>query len=171
MGSNPSGFKGQNSPVENISWDDAQEFVRRLNQREGHDRYRLPTEAEWEYAARAGLDGSAYSFGDNALELDEYAWHYPRSKETHPVGQKKPNSWGLYDMHGNVWEWTQDWYKTYYAASALIDPAGPPSGVDRVYRGGSWRVRFGYCRVAYRNHRPPDFRGNSLGFRLALSPE
>ena len=105
MGKNPSGFKGDNRPVEEVSWEDVQEFIRRLNAREQGVTYRLPTEAEWEYAARAGST-TAYSFGDDTLQLGEYAWYWENADgTTHPVGQLKPNAWGLYDMHGNVWEW------------------------------------------------------------------
>jgi formylglycine-generating enzyme required for sulfatase activity len=127
MGSNPSRFKGRTNPVEQISWHDALEFITRLNQKEGHARYRLPTEAEWEYAARARNTG-AYSFaalvttvGEYAsykvaeASLGRYAWYHDNSGDkTHPVGQKQPNAWGLYDMHGNVWEWVQDWYGEQY---------------------------------------------------------
>jgi formylglycine-generating enzyme required for sulfatase activity len=114
MGNNPSQFKGDpNSPVENVSWDDVQEFIKRLkrlNTRESGVKYRLPREAEWEYAAQAGTT-TAYSFGNDPSQLGEYAWYGENANgETHPVGQKKPNPWGLYDMHGNVWEWVQDWY-------------------------------------------------------------
>ena len=171
MGSNPSKFKGRNNPVEQVSWHDAQEFVRRLNAKEGHNRYRLPTEAEWEYAARAGST-SAYSFGDEEDNLGAYAWFDGNSGEkTHPVGQKRPNNWGLYDMHGNVWEWVQDWYgKNYYASSPTENPRGPSAGENRVLRGGSWRDIARYCRVAFRYNLTPDNRYDDSGFRLALSP-
>jgi formylglycine-generating enzyme required for sulfatase activity len=122
------------------SWNDAQEFIRRLNQKEGHARYRLPSEAEWEYAARAGTI-TAYSFGNDKNLLGRYAWFGEdfATGSTHPVGQKLPNPWGLYDIHGNVWEWVQDWYgERFYANSPSIDPARPSSGAGRVVRGGSW---------------------------------
>ena len=172
MGSNPSKFKGRTNPVEQVSWNDAQEFVRRLNAKEGHNRYRLPTEAEWEYAARAGST-TAYSFGDDAGELGAYAWYDGNSGDkTHPVGQKRPNAWGLYDIHGNVWEWVQDWYGEKYSRSdASTDPRGPSSGEFRVLRGGGWDNNAGYCRSAVRNFYTPVFHYEFYGFRLALSPE
>jgi formylglycine-generating enzyme required for sulfatase activity len=172
MGSNPSKFKGRSNPVEQVSWDDAQQFVRRLNQEEGTSKYRLPAEAEWEYAARAGTS-STYSFGDDAGALSGYAWFKDNSRDTtHPVGQKQPNPWGLYDMHGNVWEWVQDWYEErYYSSSTSTDPKGPSSGSNRVIRGGSWYNFAKYCRSAFRYFSSPDVRGNLLGFRLVLSPE
>ncbi len=194
MGRNPSEFKGDDRPVEKVSWNDVQEFIRKLNQREGADRYRLPTEAEWEYAARAGST-SRFSFGDDVRRLGDYAWYkgnsggrtywYKSNSEgrTHPVGQKKPNAWGLYDMHGNVWEWCQDWYGKYQSGSAT-DPKGPstknlsPSsfieylllftsgGSRRVRRGGGWRHCPGRVRSAVRDRFKPDSRYNYLGFRL-----
>ncbi|HEY7545724.1 MAG TPA: bifunctional serine/threonine-protein kinase/formylglycine-generating enzyme family protein, partial [Blastocatellia bacterium] len=133
MGNNPSNFKGANLPVENVSWNDAQEFIQKLNARNDGYVYRLPTEAEWEYACRAG------STGDYAGNLDEMAWHGSNSaSKTHSVGQKKPNAWGLHDMHGNVWEWCMDWYlENYYSQSPSADPPGPGTGSLRVSRGGS----------------------------------
>jgi formylglycine-generating enzyme required for sulfatase activity len=171
MGNNPSKFKGRTNPVEQVSWDDVQEFIRRLNRKEGTDKYRLPTEAEWEYAARAGTT-SAYSFGDDASYLGRYAWYDGNSGDRpHPVGQKPPNAWGLHDMHGNVWEWVQDWYDgNYYGRSPSTDPRGPSSGSSRVYRGGSWIYDAAYCRSANRYSYWPDYRYDNLGFRLALSP-
>jgi formylglycine-generating enzyme required for sulfatase activity len=166
MGNNPSQFRGDpNRPVENVSWEDVQEFLRRLNAKEGGTQYRLPTEAEWEYAARAGST-TAYSFGDNSDRLGEYAWYAENSGgTTHPVGQRKPNAWGLYDMHGNVWEWVQDWYGN-YPAEAATDPQGPASGSERVGRGGDWHGGAGHCRAAYRLRGSPGNRGGILGFRL-----
>ncbi len=154
-----------------VSWNDAQEFIRRLNQKEGHDRYRLPTEAEWEYAARAGTN-SAYSFGNDAGDLGRYAWYGEdfETGATHPVGQKEPNDWGLHDVHGNVWEWVQDWYDArYYASSPTVDPRGPQTGSRRVVRGGSWHQSATSWRSAFRRQYDPDYRGISIGFRLALS--
>ena len=139
MGNNPSNFKncGDNCPVEEVSWNDVQDFIRKLNQREGGSKYRLPTEAEWEYAARAGTT-TRFSFGDDEGRLGEYAWYSGNSgRKTHSVGQKTPNAWDLYDMHGNVWEWCQDWYGDYPSGS-VTDSIGPSSGSRRVIRGGSW---------------------------------
>jgi formylglycine-generating enzyme required for sulfatase activity len=172
MGSNPSLFKGRSNPVENVPWEDAQEFIKRLNAKEGHSRYRLPTEAEWEYAARAGSTG-VYCFGDDADQLGGYAWYKDNSgKATHPVGQKQSNAWGLYDMHGNVWEWVEDWYDDeYYSRSPGTDPKGPSSGSYRALRGGGCLLRAWYCRSAYRNSPTPGYRHDFIGFRLVLSPE
>lgn len=171
MGSNPSKFKRETNPVENVSWNDAQEFVRRLNSREGTNKYRLPTEAEWEYAARAGST-TAYSFGYDARQLGNYAWYLDNSSESsHSVGQLQPNQWGLYDMHGNAWEWVQDWYgECYYANSSGTDPKGPGSGEYRVLRGGSWFSFARICRSADRNYGRQDDRGDGNGLRLAFSP-
>ena len=166
MGSNPSNFKGDDLPVEQVSWNDAQEFIRKLNAKEGSDKYRLPTEAEWEYAARAGSQ-SKYCFGDDAGRLGDYAWYDSNSgNKTHAVGQKKPNGWGLYDMHGNVWEWVQDW-KASYSSGSSTDPSGPSSGSVRVFRGGGWNDPARYCRSASRGWGDPGFRSIYLGFRLA----
>lgn len=170
MGSNPSKYKGRTNPVEQVSWDDVQEFIHNLNEKEGHTRYRLPTEAEWEYAARAGSK-TAYSFGDDARQLGSYAW-YDRESGPYSVGQKRANKWGLYDMHGNVYEWVADWYQEdYYAESSGEDPVGPSSGTYRVIRGGSWFFSSEDCRSANRNFNSPDHRISSLGFRLACSPK
>ncbi len=167
MGRNPSHFKscGDDCPVEQVSWNDAQKFIRKLNQREGGNKYRLPTEAEWEYAARAGSTARFY-FGDDERRLGEYAWYNENSEKTHPVGQKKPNDWGLYDMYGNVWEWCQDWHGTYPSGS-VTDPTGPSNGSYRVYRGGCyvsflpWGVRSADRYANSRRHRAP-----GVGFRL-----
>jgi formylglycine-generating enzyme required for sulfatase activity len=166
MGNNPSRFTGDpNRPVENVSWEDVQEFVRRLNSREGGATYRLPTEAEWEYAARAGTT-TRWSFGDDASQLGRYAWYEGNAGgQTHPVGQLQPNPWGLYGMHGNVWEWVQDWYGTYTSGTA-VDPAGLSSGSTRVNRGGSWNNTARNCRSANRNDDTPGNRNDNLGFRL-----
>ena len=172
MGNNPSKYKGRNNPVEQVSWDDIQVFIQRLNQKEGHNRYRLPTEAEWEYAARAGTE-STYSFGDDDRDLGSYAWYDESydSGSTHPVGKKQPNPWGFYDMHGNVWEWVQDWYgENYYRNSPASDPKGPTSGSGRVSRGGGWSFCAGYCRSASRYSFTPDNRYDGIGLRLVLSP-
>ena len=150
MGGNPSYFKGGNRPVERVSWNDAQEFIRKLNAKEETNKYRLPTEAEWEHAARAGSSGD-WCFGNDESLLEEYAWYDKNSgSQTHPVGQKRPNAWGLYDMHGNVWEWCQD----------MID------GRDRVCRGGSWYYFARNSRLAFRFRLSPDLTSGDLGFRL-----
>ena len=173
MGNNPSKLKGADHPVEHVSWEDAQEFIKKLNEKEGHTRYRLPTEAEWEYAARAGST-TAYSFGDDGDESWPYAWHCGdcRKGPTHPVGQKLPNAWGLFDMHGNVWEWVHDWYgREYYSAEAVTDPRGPEAGEERVQRGGGWNAPAQGLRSAMRASSAPGDGDFETGFRLALSPE
>ena len=166
MGSNPSNFKGAKRPVEKVSWNDCQEFIRKLNQMTGK-RFRLPTEAEWEYAARGGnrSNGYKYSGSDN---LGSVAWYDGNSgSETHPVGQKSPNELGLYDMSGNVWEWCQDWFGS-YSSSSQTNPTGPSSGSYRVSRGGSWFSIARSCRSSYRGRSAPSFSDNNLGLRLAL---
>ena len=164
MGSNPSLHKvcGAQCPVENVSWDDAQEFIRKLNERESGSgyAYRLPTEAEWEYAARAGTTGARHG------ELDEIAWYGDNiGWTTHPVGQKRPNAWGLHDMLGNVNEWTADWFGR-YPSGAVTDPTGPSTGSYRVFRGGGWGDYARYVRSAARLVNSPGHRGYDLGFRL-----
>jgi len=170
MESNPSRFKGGSNPVEMVFWRDAVEFCRRLSAKECKT-YRLPTEAEWEYACRAGTT-TRYSFGDDEESLGEYAWYTDNSDgKTHPVGQKKPNAWGLHDMHGNVWEWCADYYRMdYYAVSPTDDPVGPETATPRVFRGGCWWRVAGYCRSAYRLRFVPQPRYGSLGFRVAAVP-
>ena len=173
MGDNPSCFTGDDDlPVECVSWDDVQEFIRKLNDTEGTTKYRLPSEAEWEYACRAGTT-TRYSFGDDESELGDYAWYDDNSNDkTHPVGQKKPNPWGLYDMHGNVWEWVQDcWHSNYNGA--LADGSAwvyscKYDGADRVYRGGGWFGDSRGCRSAIRDDRGCGcgVRCVDLGFRL-----
>ncbi len=167
MGTNPSYFEGDNLPVEQVSWNDVQEFIKKLNQKEGGNKYRLPTEAEWEYAARAG-SSTTWHFGDNESQLGEYAWYDKNSgNKTHPVGEKKPNGFGLYDMHGNVWEWVQDWYGSgYYSNSPRTDPKGPNSGYDKVLRGGSWYGKSESTRSALRIYEVPKFWLIGFGFRL-----
>jgi formylglycine-generating enzyme required for sulfatase activity len=151
-----------------VSWNDAQEFVRRLNRKEGQSRYRLPTEAEWEYAARAGTT-NAYSFGDDGRQLHRYAWHGEDfvSGAHHRVGEKAPNPWGLHDIHGNVWEWVQDFYTDRYGPTDA-EPSGPPAGSGHVVRGGSWHVTSNSWRSAVRKEYDADYRGISIGFRVAL---
>jgi formylglycine-generating enzyme required for sulfatase activity len=166
MGRNPSHFTGDpNLPVEQVSWEEVQTFVRALNVKEGVTVYRLPTEAEWEYAARAGST-TTYSFGNKASKLGDYAWYGDNAEgRTHPVGQRKPNAWGLYDMHGNVWEWVQDWYGP-YDVDEVTDPPGPSEDSYRIYRGGGWGTFAGNCRSSERNFDTPDTRLAGLGFRL-----
>ncbi len=180
MGSNPSHFKdcGDNCPVERVSWEDVQEFIKKLNQMEKTDRYRLPTEAEWEYACRAGTT-TPFFFG-KCLSTDQanYYGNSPQTdcpkgeyrEKTVPVASFAPNKWGLYDMHGNVWEWCQDWYGGYPPGS-VTDPGGPSTGSYRVYRGGSLGLGAGACRAASRYWLSPVFRSYNLGLRLALSPD
>ncbi len=169
MGSNPSFFKecGNDCPVETVSWEDAQEFIRNLNQREGGKKYRLPTEAEWEYACRAKSEGR-FCFGNQKAELEKYAWYAtnPFSLKTHPVSKREPNAWGLYDMHGNVKEWCQDWHGD-YPSSQVTDPTGPKAGKERVSRGGSYSGDSRRLRSANRGRERPDHRGSTVGFRVA----
>jgi formylglycine-generating enzyme required for sulfatase activity len=173
MGDNPSHFEGPPSrPVERVSWEDAVEFCKRLSDKPEEKKtgwkYRLPTEAEWEYACRAGSQ-TAYSFGDDARLLGDFAWFSDNSnRQTHAVGGKKPNGWGLYDMHGNVWEWCGDLYGDYPRGS-VTDPTGPNVGSDRVLRGGCWGNVAARCRSALRLGGIPSFRGDDCGFRVALS--
>ena len=173
MGRNPSRFKGPQRPVENVSWLMAQEFCRKISEKTGAA-YRLPIEAEWEYACRAGTTTPFYFGPTITTELVNYDGNYPYSsapkgiyrKETIEVGSFPPNAFGLYDMHGNVWEWCQDWYGD-YSEEAVLDPRGPVSGLLRVYRGGGWDNIAGDCRAAIRGRGEPDDRGYDLGFRLA----
>lgn len=167
MGINPAYFQGDEwRPVEQVSWDDCQIFIQRLNSlKEGV--YRLPTEAEWEFACRSGKT-CAYSFGDNESELEDYAWFDQNAENcTHPVGMKKSNEWGLFDMHGNVWEWVYDRYAP-YPRGVFTDPRGPESGLSRIMRGGSWNLGASYCRADSRNYEISSYRFQNLGFRLLL---
>ena len=165
MGSNPSYFKGNNLPVEQVSWNDVQEFITKLNQKTGAN-FRLPTEAEWEYAARGGNKSNSYKYsGSNTI--GNVAWYWDNSNsETHQVGTTSPNELGIYDMSGNVWEWCQDWYGD-YSSGSQTNPTGPSSGSKRVARGGSWDGGAWNCRVSNRGSGTPDYRSNFLGFRLA----
>jgi len=207
MGDNPSHFKGERRPVEKVSWDDVLSFCNKLSKLEGlqpaytlsggsvrynrgADGYRMPTEAEWEYAARAGTD-LLYA---GSSSVDAVAWYSSNSDNTHPVATKKPNAWGLYDMSGNVFEWTYDWYgSSYYSNTSASDPMGPRLGTvglraasardhpelaffasdesrcctDRVKRGGGWRDTVGFTQVAARSRNSPGARLANLGFRLA----
>ena len=174
MGNNPSEFKdcGENCPVERVSWNDVQAFLKKLNRMDRGRAYRLPTEAEWEYAARAGTT-TRFFWGDQAdCSIANYgnsSW----SKECKSINPGKtktvksylPNSWGLFDMHGNVWEWCQDW-KGRYPTRSVTNPTGPPTGSDRVIRGGSWSSIAGSCRSAIRIGYGPDFAYGYMGFRL-----
>ena len=167
MGNNPSSFNGDDLPVERVSWDDAQEFIKKVN---GSGeipkgwKIALPTEAQWEYACRAGETGS-YSGGT----IEQVAWYDGNSdSKTHAVGTKKSNAWGLHDTHGNVWEWCADWYG--YELVGGSDPSGPSSGVGRVLRGGSWISFAARCRAAFRGWYNPADRDYDLGFRPALVP-
>ncbi len=182
MGENPSNFKqggevvggipmNPNRPVEKVSWEDVQKFIEKLNKLDDHSTYRLPTEAEWEVAARAETS-TAYSFGDNSSDLSEYGWHSGNSgNQTHDVASLKPNPAGLYDVHGNVWEWVQDRYEdTPKGGTDVKDPTGPPRGSYRVYRGGSWNSVAQNLRSAERDRDHPGNRHSGFGFRLVRQP-
>ena len=167
MGSNPSNFKGDNLPVEEVSWNDCQEFISKLNSLTGR-KFRLPTEAEWEYAARGGKKSRSYQYSGSS-NISDVAWYDGNSvNKTHPVGTKQANELGIYDMTGNVWEWCSDWYG-FYSSSSQTNPTGADSGSSRVFRGGSWYGNARYCRLSFRDCTPPDCRGYNLGLRLALS--
>lgn len=175
MGSNPSYFSGcPTCPVEQVSWNDVQLYITQMNVR-GEGIYSLPTEAQWEYAARAGSTTAFYNGhitkpeGDDP-KLDAIGWYsYNSDSKTHTVGQKSPNAWGLYDMSGNVYEWCQDWYGS-YSSSAVTDPTGPSSGLARVLRGGGWGNYARRCRSAFRYYGYPDSRYGYIGFRLLRQP-
>ncbi len=169
MGANPSAFVGPDRPVEQVSAHDCEEFIRRLDAT-GQGPFRLPTEAEWEYACRAGSTGTFCFGGDEAL-LGDYAWYSANAGgETRPVGLKRPNAWGLHDVHGNVWEWCQDWWDDYGPGPA-IDPQGPREGFmgARVFRGGCWRGGADFAASAHRGGRGPAYKANVLGLRLVLA--
>ena len=168
MGSNPSNWKGDNLPVERVSWNDAQEFITKLNQKTGA-KFRLPTEAEWEYAARGGNKCNGYKYsGSNSI--DNVAWYTSNSgSKTHQVGTKSPNELGIYDMSGNVWEWCQDWYVS-YSSGSQTNPRGASSGSIRVIRGGGWGNIARECRVSVRLSNPPGYGDGNGGFRLVLVP-
>ena len=173
MGNNPSHFSscGDNCPVEQVSWNDTQEYIRKLSSQSVKS-YRLPTEAEWEYAARSGGKNEKWAGTGSESSLGDYAWYNANSgSKTHPVGQKQPNGLGLHDMTGNVWEWCNDWYgDKYYSQSDRDNPQGPSSGSSRVIRGGSWGAIAARARAALRDWIGPGARGSDLGFRLALPP-
>jgi formylglycine-generating enzyme required for sulfatase activity len=172
MGGNPSHFKGKKNPVERISWEACQEFIKKLNEKfaDSGAIFSLPTEAQWEYACRAG-SSTRFCFSDEEAGLAEYGWFADNAGgKTHPVGEKKQNAWGLYDMHGNVWEWCADWYDgNYYRQSPANDPAGPTAVSSRILRGGSWGDPGPYCRSAYRYCLPPWFCVYSYGLRVACT--
>ena len=166
MGTNPSSFKGPRRPVETVSWDDCQDFIRRLNQLTGRN-FRLPTEAEWEYAARGGRKSNGYQYAGGSSVAD-VAWYTDNSSSaTHDVATKRANELGLYDMSGNVYEWCQDWYGS-YSSGSQTNPKGPSSGSYRVLRGDSWSNFAWLCRVSYRSSYAPSIRDNRLGVRLAF---
>ncbi|MBO6026293.1 MAG: SUMF1/EgtB/PvdO family nonheme iron enzyme [Bacteroidales bacterium] len=166
MGSNPSNWKGDNLPVETVSWNDVQDFIHKLNQMTGKN-FRLPTEAEWEYAARGGKYSKSYKYSGNK-KISKVAWCTDNSEhKTHVVKTKDPNELGLYDMSGNVWEWCQDWYGN-YSSSSQTNPTGPSTGSFRVLRGGSWYSNARSCRVASRGDYAPGNRSSNIGFRLVL---
>lgn len=168
MGQNPSHCIGPDRPVNMVSHTDALAFIKRLNALERSRSYALPSEAQWEYAARAGSQ-SAFCFGADSSKLPQYAWYQQNSGgEMHSVGQLLPNAWGLYDMHGNVHEWCGDWFaRTYYAQSPMVDPQGPKKGLARVLRGGDWgSAEPWYCRCAIRSLSSPDRRSPRVGFRV-----
>ena len=169
-GTNPSAFTGPTNPVEKVSWDEAVAFCRKLSEKTGRT-FRLPTEAEWEYACRAGTT-SRFCFGDSDGGLAGYGWHGGNSgMKTHPVAQKKPNAWGLYDVHGNVWEWCADWYDGRYSSGLSTDPRGPRAGGARVLRGGAWRGDgLGLFRCAIRYRSAPTARYTTVGFRCVGTP-
>ena len=183
MGENPGDPKGDAWPVNKVSWVDAANFCNRLSEQEGlqpayiiqgedvswerqAEGYRLPTEAEWEYAARAGTE-TAWSFGDDEGQVGDHAWYAANaSSRVHAVGEKKPNPWGLHDMHGNVWEWCWDWHGHYVTSrDQSVNPSGPPAGGGRVLRGGSWDLDPGWLRSAYRRRFRPAGRLRFVGFR------
>ena len=167
MGNNPSRLQGDDRPVENVSWNDCQTFISKLNKL-ADKKFRLPTEAEWEFAARGGNKSTAYQYsGSN--NVGDVTWYYNNSTSiTHPVKTKQPNELGIYDMSGNVSEWCQDWYGR-YPSDSQTDPTGPNEGSSRVSRGGSWGAGAWYCRLAVRDHDSPDSWYYTLGFRLCFS--
>ena len=166
MGSNPSYFEGDDLPVEQVSWDDCQEFIRKLNSLTGQN-FRLPTEAEWEFACRGGNNSRGYKYSGSNY-IDNVAWYDGNSGDkTHPVATKSPNELGIYDMSGNVWEWCADWYGD-YSSGRQTNPKGPYGGSGRVNRGGSWYNFARNCRSSLRYYYFPAYRYYGLGLRLAL---
>jgi formylglycine-generating enzyme required for sulfatase activity len=172
MGCNPAFFKGPQNPIESLTWNEATEFCRRLSElppeKKAGNLFRLPTEAEWEYACRAGST-TEFCFGDDEAGMEEYGWYHKNSgRTTHPVGEKKANAWGLHDVHGNVSEWCGDFYGD-YPREAVIDPRGPKSGDKRVLRGGGWFFMPMFARSAYRDASAPSARYVGFGFRLVAT--
>ena len=167
MGSNPSKFKGDNLPVEQVSWNDCQTFINRLNNYTGRN-FRLPTEAEWEFAARGGNYSRHYKYSGSNY-ISDVAWYCDNSgNRTHPVGTKQANELGLYDMSGNVWEWCSDWYGS-YSSYSQSNPTGATSGFGRVERGGNWCGLARYCCSSHRSYYAPGNSFDDLGLRLVLS--
>lgn len=167
MPKNPSGFQGEELPVETVSWHMAKAFCDALATKEGKP-YRLPTEAEWEYACRAGSQ-TMFSFGDNVSLVGKYGWHNRNAKgRTHPVAQKLPNQWGLFDMHGNVLEWCADWWAWRYPVQPQVDPIGPATGDQRTCRGGRWSFYDTTSRSGARDAKPPNYTWNDQGFRVVV---
>ena len=176
MGSNPAFFAGENMPVERVSWEEAHVFIDRLNSGTGSSPFRLPTEAEWEYCCRAGFDNVRFPWGDDSTyaRLVRYGWYDSNSEgRTHEIGQKLPNRWGLHDMHGNVWEWCEDWYHDSYNGAPTDGSAWIEidNGATRVRRGGAWNYGSKECRSAYRFRASPSSRYSSLGLRLVRNAE
>ena len=170
-GSNTSRLKGRSNPVEMVSWDDVHKFIQILNQKEVGKKYRLPTDAEWEHAARAG-SVTKWFFGNDPAALGRYAWIENNAQgSTQSVGQKKANPWGLHDIYGNIQEWVQDWHGGEYHGSEVTDPIGPASGSHRIIRGGSYYDSAENCQSSTRNYYSPDGRNFSIGFRLAFTPD
>ncbi|MEO8425861.1 MAG: formylglycine-generating enzyme family protein [Verrucomicrobiota bacterium] len=176
MGKNPSAFKDENNPVESVSWDEVQKFIEKLNEK-NNAKYRLPTEAEWEYCCRAGST-NLFGLGTNdvtitAENLGDFAWFRKNSENrTHRVGEKQPNTWGLYDVHGNVWEWCQDWYASdYYAKAPEKNPLNTAPSTERAFRGGSWFLDGQNLRATFRSGNLPGFKSQYVGFRLARELE
>ena len=174
LNAEPSYFSGERLPVEQVSWDHCQTWLRELNALEEarlpqNYQYRLPTEAEWEFACRAGTSTRFYC-GDGDGALNDHAWYSANSRsQPHPIGEKKANGWGFHDMHGNVWEWCEDWYGP-LPVGRVKDPHGPIFGTKRVFRGGSWGVAAARCRSAYRVWNLPSYKDYTVGFRVALAP-
>jgi formylglycine-generating enzyme required for sulfatase activity len=175
LNAEPSFFRGNRLPVEQVSWDDCYKWLQELNALEerrlpaGYE-YRLPTEAEWEFVCRAGT-ATRFHFGDSDDPLSDYAWHVANSGgKTHSVGEKKPNAWGFHDMHGNVWEWCENRYGGPLPGGRVTDPQGPIMGINRVFRGGAWGIAPVRCRAAYRVWNRPAYRDYTVGLRVALAP-